>query len=252
MRHHHLFLVVLFSVGSLHAQPTAATRGWHTATVTVTPERFDEAEIVRRSRLVLRNDCGLFCNVWFFATEQDSARFRNAKHSIHTSYQSWRQAYDSIRNVRFPMAELVVFGTDAVVRYRDADGRIARHVLAGSDPSTVRLKDRTFQLLYFALSAVPNSLSDRVLQVFASSPDVADEESALSLLSHLAGRLKFRRVLLQVRSDPWFINAPAYPLFPAFEVGASPPSYEEYKTSMVVSCSTRATGPPFCTTISTQ
>jgi hypothetical protein len=54
-------------------------------------------------------------------------------------YTFWREQWDRISSVTFPVAELMSISGNAVLRYRDSKGQVTVTVLEGSDPRAVQV-----------------------------------------------------------------------------------------------------------------
>lgn len=144
---------------------------------------------------------------------------------------------------RHPVARVMIIGDKAVLSYRDQHG-LQHHSLAGTKHGLqLRASGVDYELLHVSLSeagkAVAPSMRHGVRFFLQTGPRISIS-SCIALarqLSALAGRTS---VSMLVRPDPWFLDQPDYPGFPAFARDTKIVSAAEYLLAPHVSCTVDA------------
>ena len=77
--------------------------------------------------------------VSIFVEQRDAEREVSGKMRTDPSYDSWLALYDKFGRNPLPMAEILSYGGNGVLRLRDRTGRCSESVLSGGDFLRVRL-----------------------------------------------------------------------------------------------------------------
>lgn len=159
------------------------------------------------------------------------------------TYDYWRGIYDQTPKVN-EIAEMIAIGSNAVVRMREASGRVVRRVLSGQDPLQIDVRGEQYEILHIGFTNPSPYILQRA-DVFIQTGAFLQKEMGLELLRILKPVFADIEVSVYIRNDPWFINASNYPFFNPLIGDRTPPSQEEYRATPTLSCG-YWTGLPTC------
>ena len=158
----------------------------------------------------------------------------------HMSYESWKRWHDNSMEVQGPFAEMLAIDGDAILRFRDVDGRTTKVVLQGKNPLTAEVPGATVEILHFGFVDSTRPLAYPPLDIFVKSKPLLDADAGRTLLRLLEGRFHGFTVSLLAREDTWFVNDWNFPFFFPFGEDGTPPSEEMYTQTRTLRC--RETG----------
>jgi len=131
---------------------------------------------------------------------------------------------------------MISIGDNAVLRMRDASGKVTRKVLTAKDPLIIPVQNVQFEIVYIAFSPpglyVQQSISVYI-QTAAASLSV---ETGLELLRRLDPIFPGFAVAVAVQHDAWFIYEPGYPFFNPLTETLPSPTPEEYNKTQTLTC----------------
>lgn len=153
----------------------------------------------------------------------------------HTGYNNWRSTWDILSGQQRPQAEIIAINGNAVLRVRDAAGKISTKALAGSNPLIVELGPRTYTIGHIA---VPESAASfQNIYVYLQTEGALSEEDGLELYKRFVRVFSGLDVSVFVRNDMWFIRQMTFPFVIPYSADMNPPTLAEYTASKTLECS---------------
>lgn len=153
----------------------------------------------------------------------------------NADYVIWRTTREKYISLSSEIAELIAYKENALLRIRDRQGRITKHVLGGADPLHLNAGGLSFDIVYFAF---PRTSPPRV-DVYVRSSKEPTPQAGLELFRVLESWFPPMDVWVFVRSDSLFVHEPTYPLLNPFEFTFSTPSPEEFQQTRTLICAKR-------------
>lgn len=215
--------------------------GMREKSIKVDPGSFTENNVVRLCRVELRRKPRANVTILHVYGERGAAPLPQPVHG-HT-YEYWRGFYDSQSQLPNEIAEMVAIGKNAVLRMRDASGRVTRRVLAGRDPLLIGLQGTRFEIVHLAFSPARPYIFQRA-SVYVRTAEPLETAPGLELLGILRPVFPDLEVSVYIRNDAWFIHEAGYPFFNPLVEDEIPPSPDEYRTP-TLRCG-HWTGAPAC------
>jgi hypothetical protein len=151
------------------------------------------------------------------------------------TYGYWRRLYEAQRGLQNELAEMISIGTNAVLRMRDAGGKVSRRVLAGRDPLQLEVQGDRLEIVYFGFSA-PGPYILQCVDVYIRTDASLRTEVGLELLGALRPIFPDLEVSVSLRNDAWFILEPSYPFYNPLIEDQQPPTEEEYRKNRTLRC----------------
>jgi hypothetical protein len=234
MRRRIIALAVSLVFAAPVARAEAASETLSREEVLVAPAEFNEPAITRICFERLGRLRPQLLDVWFFRSDADSQIYRTGTLSAHPTYDTWRRAFERIRVATIPVAEMVSVGDSAVLLFRGPDQQVSRRVLRGADPTEIDLPEGAVHITHLGLMATRARSAEYRVQVFGWTDARLTAQFGAEVFTVLVRQLGSNRIDLSLRADPWFIDDPAYPVWPLVNVG--PPMREEFITSPTLTC----------------
>lgn len=151
-------------------------------------------------------------------------------------FKLWRDQYEWMVDYTRPVAEAVMIDGNAVLKYRDRQGRESRTVLAGSDPLLLWRDGIQFEIVDIRRQGIEVGASFDI-ELLVKTDEAVSEETARRLTEeykvHLGLLGKLDGVTLVFRADCWFVDDWFYPTFGGC---GAPPSQEEFRRGMSLRC----------------
>lgn len=210
--------------------------------VLISPDEFSPRRVEAISRDFLKAEQDKFAirKLSIFVDEHDARRTVFGKSTTDVTYAGWRQDYEAYGKEALPMAQTIAIRGDAVLRWRDAGGRIGRKVLAGSDPLLIRLQGHTFEILELAMWKLRPYVFPQPTDPMWVSAAVQTPPTSLSRLRAFAALLlkRFERSEMSIsfRNDTWFLTNEAFPVVYRFGQALNPPTEREYRRAFSGHC----------------
>jgi len=240
-----LILCLLFLSFHLNAETIYVDRaaGGIVKRVVIIPEgEFILSNVESLTRRFLTENEGKFRMLMFyvFVSRYQAGPYFSAMGTDMT-YESWLHNYETERKVSYPIAETLAIGNSAAMRYRDRSGKVGRVVLKGEDPFCYRLNGMDFEVVATGSGDIPNVFKDGPhdpisvgLALKTSAP--LTEEVGKSILKLLAEETGSHDIRVGIRHDIWFILYSGGPIVNPFFESGMPPTKEEWKSSITISC----------------
>ncbi len=154
----------------------------------------------------------------------------------------WNRDQELKRNKLGPVAETIMIGSSAVMRWRDSAGGIARLILANSDPLSLRIDGATVEIMHLRMGKsgpvrreeIPGE--PYVINYYARTEAAINVGFARRVAEHIADYVGLRQLTLELRADglfhsTWFPNVYRFgPILPV-------PVREEYLGRPAAFCS---------------
>ena len=141
----------------------------------------------------------------------------------HMNFQMWRRIHDDAASLPNELAEMISINGEAILRTRDASGRLTRKVLTQHDPFKIAIEGDAFEIVYLSVSTSAPFTLQRV-DAYMRTTASLKPESGLDLLRELDQVFPGYEVSVFVKNDLWFINQPSYPFFNPFVEEPTPPA----------------------------
>jgi hypothetical protein len=155
----------------------------------------------------------------------------------HMTYADWKNWHDASAKSQGAVAELVAVKGDAVLRIRDARGRVTQKVLRGHDPLVFEVGGLTFHILYFAFSELsPALIQVNSAEVYVESDRMPSAELGADIREHWRQLFPQFTTSLLFRQDLWFVYNPGFPFFYPFGEEGEPPSEQVYGRTHIMYC----------------
>lgn len=176
-----------------------------------------------------------------FVDREDASRELHGKLTAEGDYDWWLKLYNEFGRKLLPMAEILSFDGDAVLRLRDAHGACFETVLSGRNFLWVHQGSTDFQILDVHYRSLPphtqSSPGDEAMiwvYVRSSVFPTVDEGKQLSEL--MRSRFHQKRIVVAIRTDSYFIADGAFPTVYRFDAEGTPPSRDDYANSRTMYC----------------
>jgi hypothetical protein len=209
--------------------------------ITVSPVEFNQELIASECNRFLREPRSPLSKLILASSQTDALSMRSGKH-IHEVYQSWYPSFVDQSRSAGPVAELIVFGSNATLRVQDRSRQITRSVLRGHDALTIDLGGTPFELLDFHSAHLAHPVEGvapegLVVDLYFRTSDKLSLGKAKVLTSRMVDRIGIRHgVSVYVRNDTWFIEDPSFPVYYRFSPYEHVPTREEYQTGPQIIC----------------
>ena len=179
--------------------------------------------------------------VGVFTDETDAGHESAGKMLTEKGYDWWLELYNEFGRKLLPMAEILVYEKNAVLRLRSSDGTCSEVVLLGDNFLRVRLGSVKFEILKIIYHRLPPSAEPRpgdeaMISVYVRSSSFPGENQARRFSLLMKDRFLQKRVDVAFRSDAFFLTDLRFPIMYRFDSTATPPSRDEYAKSKTMYC----------------
>ena len=179
--------------------------------------------------------------VMVFIDKGDATRELYGKLATEETYDWWLGLYNQFGRKLLPMAEILTFEGNAVLRMRDSSGNCSETVLSGENFLRVGVDHIDFEILETYYTGLPphtaSAPGDEAMvwvYVRCSSFPTPDEAREFSLL--MRKRFQQKRIIVVMRTDSYFITDGRFPILYRFDQNPTPPSQEQYERSQTMYC----------------
>ncbi|MEO8097818.1 MAG: hypothetical protein ABI811_08965 [Acidobacteriota bacterium] len=196
--------------------------------------RFDEAYVIERSRQFLAQNKDKKLIVFTLVPDETDAKVAAISCDHCNRYPFWRMQYDAIAPKRFPIGELIAFGDNAVLRYRDRLGAVSETVVGGSNPRLVNIGGLNGKIVHVGMQG---RMPRPWVELYVVGTGTIDASASMKFIKGLREQIGSEAANVEFRSDPWFINEIWSTWFPLFEeFRGDPPSESEFSATKTLSC----------------
>jgi hypothetical protein len=137
---------------------------------------------------------------------------------------------------RHPIAEAIDIQGCRVLRICLRDGSVIEHVRGDCDPLRLSLRGIAFRIIHIAEQALDSSARMQAVTAFVVASRAISGEEGKDLFRSVAQRLRCSDLVIEIRTDSWFV-APGFPVvFPFRPKVGVPPSAEVYRSSFHMQC----------------
>jgi hypothetical protein len=180
-------------------------------------------------------------DVEVFVDRGDLTREIYGKMVTEKGYEWWQELYDRFGGSLLPMAEFYGYGDNAVVRMRDSAGICSEVTLRGSNFLRVSGVGTEFEILkiyYWQLPAhlEPTSGDEAMVLIYVRASKVPSVDQARKFSRTMQQRFRQKRVIVEIRTDSYYITDSTFPILYRFDEKPAPPSREEYERSKTRYC----------------
>jgi hypothetical protein len=176
-----------------------------------------------------------------FVDKNDATRELYGKAATEKGYDWWLELFEKFGRTPLPMAEILSWQENAVLRLRDSSGTCSERVLSGENFLRSHEAGIEFEILRTSYHPLPPherpSRGDEAMvtiYVRASSYPRTDQARQYSLL--MRKRFQQKQILVLFRTDSFFLAQTAFPIIYRFDSTAKPPSREQYEQSKTMYC----------------
>jgi hypothetical protein len=179
--------------------------------------------------------------VQVFTDRTDAGRESGGKMGTEADYERWWKLYNGLGGKLLPMAEVLVYEKNAVLRLRNSAGVCSEVVLSGDNFLRTRLGSVSFEVLeiyYHSLppGTAPSDGDEAMVTIFVRASAFPDEDQARQFSLLMQNRFEQKRIIVVFRSDAFFLTDEMFPIIYRFDPAAAPPSREEYERSKTMYC----------------
>jgi hypothetical protein len=211
------------------ASPTIIFRG-----IAVSGERFDQQCVIGRSRKFLAANNSKKLIVLTLVPDEPDANISLMGCDHCKPYPFWRMQYDAVSKRMFAIGELMAFGQNSVVRFRDKSGSVSETVLTGSDPRSVVIGGFKGKIVHAGMSG---RMPMPWLELYVVGTGALDSKAGAEYVADFSRQMGVNDSTIEFRSDPWFINEIWRTWLPLFEEHrGSPPSEEAFAATKTLDC----------------
>lgn len=137
------------------------------------------------------------------------------------------------------LARVIMVGQDALLSFRDGSGILERKLLGQRDPTRFREGESDYEILHVVVTHASEAVSPRFRQgaiFFLRASPILSIRDCIAATRKLVSEAGVGSVSVLVRKDPWFLERPEYPGFPAFVRSIKEITVGEYLSAPFVSC----------------
>jgi hypothetical protein len=208
-------------------------------------------------RFLSRNPKAFFGKFSVYVDKADALLTKGGKGTDHYTYHYWASTYGQRVSGPFPTAELLAFGSSAVLRWFDQEKRTGRAVLKGEDHLRFVLDGAKCEVVHIHMHLLDPLLGGGVMPPWIEAYTVTDgglqPRLGTQVLKRMRRLLGPHRMSLSVSlaHDSWFIDDASFPVRLRLSPPGRPPSYEEYLKRSYIRCfeKTALPGNPPCVTV---
>jgi hypothetical protein len=176
-----------------------------------------------------------------FTDKADAGHESAGKMVAETDYDRWLGLYNEFGRRLLPMAEILAYEKNAVLRLRNSAGACSEVVLSGENFLRVPMGAVEFEILkisYHPLppSTEPSSGDEAMVSIYVRSPALPNEDQARQFSLLMQKRLQQKRIIVAFRNDAYFLTDGRFPVVYRFDPTARPPSREQYEQSETMYC----------------
>jgi len=178
--------------------------------------------------------------IWAFANRDDSINFFG-KTATEFTYDRWKDRYASAKAKGFfPVSQLIAIRGDAVLRSFDGE-KSSTAVLSGKDPTRFGVGQTACEILAVTFLRLPTPIrkdgkNPVILRFWLETHPFPALGQARLIARRLQQMLAHPEVRISMRTDPWFIESTAFPVWYPFAPFTDPPSAEQYRSEPEVYC----------------
>jgi hypothetical protein len=176
-----------------------------------------------------------------FIDRADAAHEVSGKMVTEKDYDWWLGLYNKYGRKLLPMAEFSGYGADGVLRLRDRYGTCSETVLSGENFLRASVDDVNFEVLQIYYRRLPPNTKPRpgdeaMISVYVRASAFPSVEQARGFSRLVQRRFREKQIIVEFRTDAFFIDDLFFPIMYRFDPAATPPSKEEYKHSKTMAC----------------
>lgn len=203
-------------------------------TIAVSGEQFDQQYVIRRSHQFLIDNSRTKLIVLTFVPDEPDAHTSLLGCDHCKPYPFWRMQYDAVSKRKFPIGELMAFGANSVVRYRDRSGLVSETVLSGVDPRILSIGEFKARIVHTGMSG---RMPTPWLKLYVVGTGKIDSKAGAEFIARYSAQMGVTDSTIEFRSDPWFINEIWSTWLPIFEQHrGTPPTEEAFATTKTLKC----------------
>jgi hypothetical protein len=176
-----------------------------------------------------------------FLDRSDATRESLGKLATETDYDRWLRLYTEFGHKLLPMAEILSYQNNAVLRLRDSAGTCSEVVLSGENFLRVQESGVDFEILKILYHSLPphtqpSSGDEAMISIYVRSSSLPDVAQARDFTLLMHKRFRQNRLMVIFRTDAFFITDSIFPIMYRFDSRAVPPSREQYERSRTMHC----------------
>lgn len=176
-----------------------------------------------------------------FIDQRDAEREVSGKMRTDPSYDWWLGLYNRFGRDPLPMAEILSYDGNGILRLRDQSGKCTESILSGENFLRVRRGAIDFEILKIYYRPLPphteSSLGDEAtVSVYARASTFPGPEEARDFSLLMQKRFKQRRIMTVIRTDAYFLTDHAFPVVYRFDQKPVPPGRKQYEQSKTMYC----------------
>jgi len=180
-------------------------------------------------------------DVKVFVDRNDLTRELYGKLVTDKGYEWWKDLHDKFGRGMLPMAELLGYRENTVMRVRDGHGVCSEVVLAGRNFLHLYSGGVAFDILESYYHPLPpdvtQSFGDQAMvSVFVRASRFPTVVQARALSKTLRGYFLQKRVTVAIRTDSYFLTDSAFPILYRFDQAPDPPSRVQYELTKTMYC----------------
>ncbi len=167
-----------------------------------------------------------------------------------SNFKQRRAYYDDLPEDSRISAMMIAISGNAVLRVRDAQGVITRHVLRGRDPTRITVNGAIFEILFVSTRTMTRfekcaTVGAIVPRFFVTTSSELTEEFCTQAADWLVREVGIRKLDVSLKNNHWFLLAWQYPLHYPFLPG-EPPTESEHRKHVRFGCSVFCEEPMSC------
>ena len=172
-----------------------------------------------------------------FSNEQDLWDYVDGKGGTDVTYRLWQSMYNRMYpsggSPQRPVAELIILNKKASIRMRNVDGSLFNKTIAPPDPLRLIVRGVSCELLYLH-SWRGIDPQDEVsgkhewMSLYVRTGRTVSVDEARSLASALISWTGIDHLVVNIRSDVWFIYDESFPALYWFGANETPPTEAEH------------------------
>lgn len=141
------------------------------------------------------------------------------------TFEAWRRSNTEIRSLWWCMAEVLTIGKNSALLFRGAEGKVHHTVLRGTSPYSLSVGNQQFKILHFDFVRSPLGHIANV-RLFVLGRRGFNASQVAEVARWAERTLRFARITVLARHEPWFALDPGFPWFHPFSHRDVPPTSE--------------------------
>jgi len=176
-----------------------------------------------------------------FVDRADAGRESAGLMGTEADYDRWLRLYNEFGRNLFPMAEILAYGNNAVLRLRNGAGVCTEVVLSGDNFLRVKSGGMDFEILEIYFHPLPPSTEpspgdEAMVTIFVRASAFPDESRAREFSLLMQSRFQQKRVTVAFRADAFFLTDGMFPIMYRFDSTATTPGRDAYQKSKTMYC----------------